>query len=147
MEFKRFLKNRAIVFLLVQAGITLSIGIIGCISPTPRGISPYGFFMPFIYAFFCVLISFVTYSPRELSIKQTMVRNVIDFVLVELAVIVISYMAGALVSTFMLVAVTLAAAVVFTAVGLINYYILKKDADAMTRKIRRIKAGILDDKG
>lgn len=139
MELRNILKKCMINFLMIQAGITLSVGIIGCINPPPSGVSHYVFFMPFVYAFFCIFPSFVTYSKKELSIKQMAMRKVVQFLLIELVVMLISYIIGTLHDTFMSTAIMLAVAVIYAAVNFGDYLISKSDADAMTRKIQRIK--------
>lgn len=139
MEWKEFFKKCTIDFLLIQSGITLAIGIIGCIIPSPEGISPYVFFMPFVYAFFCILPSFVVYSPKELDIRQIIVRKIIQFVLTEAVVLLISCIAGSLNDAFTLIAIASAAAVIFVGVNLLECLISKISADQMTQKILLIK--------
>lgn len=65
MEFRIIFKKCIIDFLMIQAGITLAMGVICCINPPSAGISPYLLFMPFVYAFFCILPSFIIYSKRN----------------------------------------------------------------------------------
>lgn len=146
MELRNVLKKCMINFLMIQAGITLSIGIISCINPPTSGVNHYVFFMPFVYAFFCILPSFVTYSRKELSIKQMAMRKVIQFLLIELVVMLISYIMGPLRDTFMSLSIMVAVAVVYAAVTFFGYLISKSDADAMTRKIQRIKEQEQEDK-
>jgi len=139
MEFKNILKKCMIDFLMIQAGITMAIGVISCINPPPKGMNHYMFFMPFVYAFFCIIPSFVTCSRKELSIKQMAVRKVIQFILIELSVILVSYVMGPLHDISMGIAIIIAAAVVYAAVNCFGYLISKADAEAMTKKIQRIK--------
>ena len=58
MEFREYLKGRLLDFLLIQAGITLAIGVIGLMGEPEKQIRPLIMFVPFLYAFFCVLVSF-----------------------------------------------------------------------------------------
>lgn len=145
MELKDFLKRRLLGFLLIQAGITISIGVIGLLMPSAKGLSPVAFFMPFIYALFCVLPSFVTYSRKELSIKQTIIRKVIEFILIEAVILLISYLIGALINSFMWVAIAISVAVIYIGNTLISYFILKNDAQAMTKKLRNLKKNNSED--
>lgn len=139
MGFGSILKKCMIDFLMIQAGITMAIGIISCINPPPEGMNHDMFFMPFVYAFFCILPSFVTYSRNELSIKQMAVRKVIQFILIELLVILVSYVMGPLDDISMGIAIMIAVAVVYSVVNCFGYLISKADAEAMTKKIQRIK--------
>ena len=133
MEFRNSLKKYINDFLMIQAGITLSIGIISRLSPPPAGMDPNMLFMPFVYAFFCTLPSLIVYSKKELSIRQMAVRKIIQFLLIELTVILISYVIGALQNPFMCTAIIIAVAVVFRLVNCFSYLISKSDAKAMTQ--------------
>ncbi len=139
MELKSILKKCMMDFLLIQAGITFVIGVIGCIKAPVSRISYDSFFMPFIYAFFCSIPSFVIYSAKELSIKQMLVRKAIHFLLIESIVMLISYMIGTLTDTSICIAILLAVIVVYTAVNVFEYLFCKLEADAMTKKIQYIR--------
>ncbi len=82
------------------------------LQPPQMGVDRFMFFMPFIYAFFCTLPSLVVYSKKELSLKQMVIRKIIQFVLIELIVFLISYVMGPLRDIFMSVAMIAAVAVV-----------------------------------
>lgn len=140
MDIKNFWKSKLMDFLMIQAGITFGIGIIGCINPPHNGVSHYILFMPFIYAFFCVMISCVTYSPKELSIKAMFVRKMIQFILIEVVVLIISDIASSSLESSMVVSIMIAVAVIYVAVNYIDYRIAKNATDEMTRKIKELKA-------
>jgi len=139
MEVRNILKKCMIDFLMIQSGITMAIGVISCINPPPEGMNHYMFFMPFVYAFFCILPSFVTYSRKELSIKQMAIRKVIQFILIEVLVILVSYVMGPLHDISMGIAMIIAVAVVYAVVNCLGYFLAKADAEAMTKKIQHIK--------
>lgn len=145
MELKSILKKCMLDFLVIQAGITLAMGIIGCINPPSYGVSHYLFFMPFVYAFFCVLPSFVVYSTRELSIKEMLVRKVIHFFLIEVIVMMVSYMVGALDNAYMCIAILLAVPVIYLAVNGIGYLFYRSEANIMTKKIQHLKQKELEE--
>lgn len=139
MELREFFKKCMIDFLLIQAGITLSIGIIGCSSPS-AGRPDYSIlFLPFIYAFFCLLPSFVVYSSKELSLKQMVFRKILQFLLIEAVVLLVSYIAGAFINDSLCVTILLTVAIIYAAVNLIDYYMEKNDSAEMTKKIQQIK--------
>ena len=139
MELKSILKKCMIDFLMIQAGIAFAIGVIGCIKTPALGVTHYSFFMPFVYAFFCVIPSLVVYSTKELSIKQMLIRKVIQFLLIELIVMLVSYIIGTLNNTFICIAILLAVIAVYIAVNVLEYLFCKSAADAMTKKIQHIK--------
>ena len=139
MELKSILKKCMIDFLMIQAGISFAIGVIGCIKTPTLGVTHYSFFMPFVYAFFCVIPSFVIYSTKELSIRQMLIRKVIQFLLIEFIVMLVSYMIGTLNNTFICIAILLAVIVVYMVVNVLEYLFCRTEADAMTKKIQYIK--------
>ena len=139
MELRSILKKCMLDFFLIQAGITFAIGVIECIGTSASGADQYIFFMPFVYAFFCVIPSIVVYSSKELSIKQMLVRKTIHFVLIELIVMLISYKTGVLASTFMRIAIPLSAAAVYIMVNVLEYLFCKLEADTMTKKIQCVR--------
>ena len=67
------------------------------------------------------------------------VRKVIQFLLIELTVILISYVIGALQTPLIRTAIIIAVAVVYLLVNYFSYLISKSDANAMTQKIQHIK--------
>ena len=90
MEFKEFLKARLLDFLLIQAGITLVIGLLGWLLQPTVKLGPMILFVPFVYAFFCVLVSFVTYSKHELSVRAmepSLERSMAAVIMLSAAVI------------------------------------------------------------
>lgn len=139
MGLKEMIKPRLFDFLLIQAGIALAMGIIGCLKPPQDGLPYYIFFMPFVYAFFCTLPGCVTYSSRELSIREMSVRMGIEFILDEAAALGVAYFTGALDSGFMVIAIIIAVAVIFLFVAWIDYMKSKSDTDEMTRKIKELQ--------
>ena len=139
MELRSILKKCLIDFLMIQAGISFAIGVIGCIKTPALGVTHYSFFMPFVYAFFCVIPSFIIYSAKELSIKQMLVRKIIQLLLIEFIVMLLSYIIGTLNNTFICIAIILAVIVVYIVVNVLEYLFCKSVADAMTKKIQHIK--------
>jgi len=141
MEWKEFLKKSLIDFLIIQAGITLAIGIIGCIKQPTTDFHYAGFFVPFLYAFFCLLPSVVTYSSYELSIKQMIVRKVIQLLLIEGIVLLISYIVGALSDFLMGMIIAFVVVIIYILANFIDYYIARSNAYLMTKKVKSMKKG------
>ena len=139
MELRTILKKCMTDFLMIQAGISLAIGVIGCIKTPALGVTHYSFFMPFVYAFFCIIPSFIIYTAKELSIKQMLVRKIIQLLLIEFIVMSVSYIIGTLNNAFICIAIILTVIVVYIFVNVLEYLFCKSEADAMTKKIQHIK--------
>lgn len=67
------------------------------------------------------------------------IRKIIQFVLIELIVFLISYVMGPLHDIFMSVAIIVAVAVVYAIVNCLDYLIAKSDSKAMTEKLHQMK--------
>lgn len=149
MDVRSLLKKCMMDFLLIQAGITLAMGVSGCMMPSAYdGITHYFFFLPFVYAFFCMVPSVVIYSAKELSIKEMLVRKVLHFILIELIVMLVSYGIGALENAFLRKAIPLSVVVVYAAINVLEYLFYKSEADTMTRRLQDIrKKGREDESG
>ena len=133
-------------FLLIQAGITLAIGVIGLMGEPEKQIRPLIMFVPFLYAFFCVLVSFVTYSSKEISVGEMAVRKLVQFILIELVVGGISVMLEPALTLTMLLPIGLAAAIVWLAVQGIDYLIAQYTASQLTKELWEMQRRSLRDK-
>lgn len=138
MELREYFKKILLDFLMIQAGINITIGIIGLLNPSQNVISPTAFFMPFVYAFFCTLSSLVTYSSKEISARKMLFRKIIQFILIELTVIFITYSADALADKTMFTAVLVSVFIIYLLVNLVDYFFSKTQADKMNQKLRDI---------
>ena len=146
MEFREYLKGRLLDFLLIQAGSTLAIGVIGLMGEPEKQIRPLIMFVPFLYAFFCVLVSFVTYSSKEISVGEMAVRKLVQFILIELVVGGISVMLEPALTLTMLLPIGLAAAIVWLAVQGIDYLIAQYTASQLTKELWEMQRRSLRDK-
>ena len=139
MEFKEFLKARLLDFLLIQAGITLVIGLLGWLLQPTVKLGPMILFVPFVYAFFCVLVSFVTYSKHELSVGAMAGRKVIQFGLIEVVVVLVSYAFEPSLERSMAAVIMLSAAVICAIVQGIDYLIARRTANELTAELRLLQ--------
>jgi len=134
MERNELLKHCLIDFLLIHVGVTLAIAIIGCMRAPDDSIGYEAFFAPFLYAFFCMLPTLVTYSSKELSIKALMVRKALQCILIEFVVVTISnFGSGSDAKT--MVIIMLSAAFIYVFVCSMDYFITKTNAKQMTMKL------------
>ena len=139
MEFKEFLKARLLDFLLIQAGITLVIGLLGWLLQPTVKLGPMILFVPFVYAFFCVLVSFVTYLKHELSVRAMAGRKVIQFGLIEVVVVLVSYAFEPSLERSMAAVIMLSAAVICAIVQGIDYLIARRAANELTAELRLLQ--------
>ena len=90
-EFKQFLINKLILFFMLTTLILLAIVFIGSAFDGDARFGYDAILAPVKYAFLCVLPTFVTYSRRELKLKELLFRIVLEFMLIEAIVLGIAF--------------------------------------------------------
>lgn len=83
MTFKKFIINRIQVFFFLVTMILLAQVVLGNIIEPDRVLYYKDFIGTFVMAGLCMLPTVVTYSKKELNLKQMIVRHIIQLVLIE----------------------------------------------------------------
>lgn len=83
MTFKEFIINRIQVFFFLVTMILLAQVVLGNIIEPDRVLYYKDFIGTFVMAGLCMLPTVVTYSKKELNLKQMIVRHIIQLVLIE----------------------------------------------------------------
>ena len=83
MTFKEFVINRIQVFFFLVTMILLAQVVLGNIIEPDRTLYYKDFVGTFVMAGLCMLPTVVTYSKKELNLKQMIVRHIIQLVLIE----------------------------------------------------------------
>ena len=91
MEFRRFLVNKLILFFVLSTLITVAVSLIGTAFDGDAKLSYDTLLMPILYAALCLLPTFVTWSRRELSPKQLLLRKAIMLILLETVILFIAF--------------------------------------------------------
>ena len=91
MSIKLFILQKLSLFFMLSTLITVAISVIGtALDPGAR----FGYdalLSPLFYAACCVIPTFVTYSRRELTLKELVGRMVLEWILIEAVVLYIAY--------------------------------------------------------
>lgn len=132
MEFKRFLINKLIVFFTLSTLITVVISLIGSAYDADASFGYDALLVPIKYAALCMLPTLVTYSRRELSPKQVLLRKALMFVLIEAAVLFIVYTRPGIDSGSTQVVLSIAGSVLVVFV-LTNVFLWLKDSSEAKR--------------
>lgn len=90
MTFKEFLTSRIQLFFFLVTAILASQVILGNIIEPDRTLYYKDFIDTFLMAGLCLLPTVVTYSKKELSLKQLIIRQAIQLVLIEGIMVFIS---------------------------------------------------------
>lgn len=114
------IKNNFIEFMMAffvsTACITILEGIMGVLFFPEERLGAEAFFSPPIFGFFSALAGVVTYSKKELSIKQILIRRVVHLFLIEGLVFGLNSIAGNIYEPLVSWILAVAVAVIFVAV-------------------------------
>lgn len=131
---KEHIKDNAVNFFIIVTLVNLAIFISGSLLAPDQTLSYTAFIVPVIDGLLGVIPGLVMYSQRELSVKQMIVRNVIQLISIELIVVLFTFGFSKITAEKIpfLIAVTVSVAVVFIAVIVIRYLLDLKTARKMT---------------
>lgn len=144
MNFNAFLKRCLMEYFIITTCVTAVTAILGqALDPTARfGYDAY--FSPLIFGGVSLIPSLLTYSRKELSLRRTLIRKAIHFIVLEATLIVFGLLTGILhdISDVSLFAITVF--IVNIAVNLIGWQIGKKDAIEINKTLKSLQ-GRADD--
>lgn len=126
-----FIRKQLASYFIVVTIITFVIGILGLLYEPNQRFGYEAYFSPFLFGFIGVVPSWVTYSKKELTVKQMRVRIVLQFLLLEGMILSFTYMAGLLRSE-MIGSMAFSVFAVFVAVHVIEWFINKRAAEDLT---------------
>lgn len=111
MDFKQFIIDKLILFFMLTTFITIAIFVLGSVFDADASFGYDAFLSPLIYAGACILPSFVTYSSRELNVKEMALRMLLEFLMIEAVVLEIAFAAPTIDTGNMYVVLALAGTV------------------------------------
>ena len=141
MEFKRFLVEKLTLFFMLSTLITLAVALIGSAYDSGGRIGYADLLSPIRYAALCMLPTLVTWSPRELSVKELLCRKALMLVLLEAVVLLAACSSPAIDTGNARVVLTLAGSVLVIFL-LANLFLWVKDsaeAKKMTLDLARFQ--------
>lgn len=139
MSFKAFLKRCLMEYFIITTCVTAAIAVLGqSLDPTAR-FGYEGYLSPLIFGFISLIPSFVTYSRRELSFRQTVVRKVLHVIVLEAMLIAFGLWIGILRNPAEASFFGLAVFVVYIAVNLISWLLDKKEASELNRTLKSLQ--------
>lgn len=128
MNFKDFLKKCLMEFFIIVTCISVVIGVIGLIYEPTKRFGYEAYFSPLIFGAISTVSSFVTYSKKELTVKQMIFRNVLQLMVLECMILITGYSFGIMKDKMILSSVAISVIVVFIAVQFISWIIDSKTA-------------------
>lgn len=139
MSFKAFLKKCLMEYFIITTCVTAAIAILG-LSLDPAAKFGYeAYFSPLIFGLVSLVPSFITYSRRELSFRQALVRKVLHAIVLEAMLIAFGFWAGILHGAAAASFFGLAVFIVYLAVNLISWQLDKKDAGEINKTLKSLQ--------
>ena len=137
MSFKAFIKKCLMEYFIITTCITVATAILGMgIDPSAKfGYESY--FSPLIFGFISVLPSIVTYSKKELSIKQTIIRKILHFICLLFLLCMFGYFTGLLNGSVEIVSFALAVLIIYVVVNVVNWHLNKKEAVQINNMLKK----------
>ena len=120
MDFKTFFVKKIMMsFFVSVACICAAMALVGMTFETDTRFGYEAFLSPLIFGLLASVPTLVTYSKEELSLKQTAVRNLLHFVLLEMIVLSVLYFGGMLTSLSMAISLGISILIIDLAVNLV----------------------------
>lgn len=134
---KEFWMEFMMAFFVCTACICILEGVLGMIFFPKQRFGYDAFFSPPLFGFVSVLFGIVTYSKRELTVREVIVRRCIHLLLIEMFVVGLNYAAGTMFSTVFVIVLVLAIAVIFVAVYAVLYVNDKRSAVLFNGELKK----------
>ena len=139
MSFKVFLKKCLMEYFIVTTCVTAAIAILG-LSLDPAATFGYeAYFSPLLFGLISLVPSLITYSRKELSFRQTLIRKVLHVIVLEAALLAFGFCTGILHGAAAAFSFGLTVFAVYLAVNLISWQLDKKDAGEINRTLKSLQ--------
>jgi len=137
MDFKTFFVKKVMIsFYITVTFITLAMAIVGLIFEPETRLGYEAFLSPLLFGAIATFPKLITYSKEELSVKQTLLRNVIHFLLLEVLILGSLYFAEILTSSSMTVSLAVTVLIIYVAVSVIMWINDKKTAVQINQALK-----------
>lgn len=134
---KEHLKTTAMDFFIIVTLINLATFVLGTMFRPEERFGYDAFLSPIIYGFLAIIPVLVMYSSKELSVRQMIVREVIQLFLIEILLIAFGFGASGLSKDNMptVFGLAISIAVIYVLVHVISWLLDCKEAKNMTENL------------
>ena len=136
MEKNSFWQKIFFTYILIQAGITLAMGVIGTLFTTDLYVPYEAFFLPFLFALLCLIPDFIFYSTKEPSIRRIFVEKIVRFFMLEGIVLGTQKFLSPSTPVTLMVAIGVSVAVIMLFIEIVHWLYDSREAENMNRKLR-----------
>lgn len=140
MDFKTFFVKKIMMSFFVSITcISAAMALIGMLFEPNARLGYEAFLSPLIFGALATLPMLVQYSKEELSFKQTVIRNVIHFLLLEAVILSILYFWGLLTSVSMAISLGISILVIDLTVNLVLWINDRRTAKEFNHALKKLQ--------
>lgn len=140
MDFKTFFVKKVMMSFFVSiACISAAMALIGMLFEPDARFGYEAYLSPLLFGALASLPLLVKYSKKELSFKQTAIRNVIHLLLLEMVILLILYFEGLLTSMSMTISLAICIFVIDLTVNLVLWINDKRIAKEFNDALKRLQ--------
>ena len=136
MKKNDMLTEWLMAFFVCTACITILEGILGMIFFPNERLGYEAFFSPPLFGLFSVIFSLVTYSKKELSIRQVLFRRCLHLLMIEGLVFALNYASGLIFEPLFALALGVSVAIVFISVYTALWFIDRRSAMLFNQQLK-----------
>jgi hypothetical protein len=146
MDFKTFFVKKIMMsFFVSVACICAAMALIGMIFEPDTRLGYEAFLSPLIFGAVATLPSLIQYSKKDLSLKQTAVRNVAHFIMLEAVILSFLYFGGVLTDWSMTFSLGISIFVIDLTVNLVLWVNDKKTAKEFNDALKKLQSNCYAD--
>lgn len=140
MDFKTFFVKKVMMsFFVSVTGICTAMALVGMVFEPDARFGYEAFLSPLIFGAVASIPSLVQYSKKDLSLRQTAIRNIIHFLLLEAAILSILYFLGLLTSVSMAISLGISIFMIDLAVNLVMWINDKRTAKEFNYALKKLQ--------
>lgn len=139
MSFIYFLKKCLMQFFIITTCVTVAMGVLGLTLDPFAQFGYEAFFSPVIFGFISTLPSVVTYSSRELSVREVLARDILHVILLEFLLIVFGMWTKLLHSAAEMLTFGVTVLLVYAAVTLISWLLDHREANEINKRLKLLQ--------
>lgn len=136
---KEKITEAVMAFFIITAAICILEGVMGVLLLPEKQLGYQAFFVPPIFGFFSVLCGIVTISGKEMSIRQAVIRKIIQLCLIEFMVFGLNYVTRTVFDTLVTIALAFGIACVFALSEIVLYLNDRRIADLFNKELKKFQ--------
>ncbi len=141
MSVKEYFKSTLLTFFIVVTLVNFAMFTLGTIFEPNQRFGYEAFLYPLLFGVFSMIPTWIMYSKRELTIKQMIIRKILQLIVLEMILLFVGFGKDLLTMKELPMKAAFAASVlvVFVFAHLFQWWIDSRDAKTMTQELEEFK--------